>query len=283
MPDAADFQTLVRPRLAALGLAVVVLSYAVAGGGGGSTLAWLSVGSLLALFGASVMNQVLEKDTDALMRRTADRPLPAGRIGSATAAAVGLGLTAAGLAVLAATVGAATTVITAAGWVAYVAVYTPMKTRSGLATVVGAVPGAVPVLMGWSAATGGLALEAWSLFAILFLWQLPHFLAIAWMYRADYRRAGLRMLPGNDLDGSATARQVAVYGLALVPVSLLPSLVHSAGPVYFFGALILGGAYLFYGLRMGTQRTGAAARQLLRASVAYLPVLLILLVIDIRL
>ena len=144
------------------------------------------------------------------------------------------------------------------------------------------VPGAVPVLIGWAAARGQFELATWALFAILFLWQLPHFLAIAWMYRSDYARAGLQMLPGSDTDGDATARQVAGYGAALVPVSLLPTMVDLAGPAYFIGALVLGSAYLACGLDMGRKRTSASAKRLLRASVLYLPLLLGLLLVDSR-
>jgi protoheme IX farnesyltransferase len=279
---AGDLMALARPRLAVLGLLVVALSYLIADPGGlPSPQLWLVLaGSLLALCGASALNQVLERGPDALMRRTANRPLPAGRISPGGATAYGLGLTVAGLLILAATGHSLAALCAALGWAAYLFVYTPLKPRSSLSTLVGAVPGAVPVLIGWAAARGRLDAEAWALFGILFFWQLPHFLAIAWMYRADYARAGFRMLPVEAPDGGSTARQIIGYGMALVPVSLLPTLFGMAGSLYFVAALVLGLAYLGYGLHMGRQLTGQAARQLLRASVIYLPLLFVLLALD---
>ncbi len=278
----ADLVALARPRLAFLGLMMVGLSYFVAEPEpfDVTVFSLLMLGSLLALSGASVLNQVLERDSDSLMRRTAQRPLPAGRMGPGSAAAYGMGLSIAGFATLA----AGTNLLTAAwavfGWGMYLFVYTPMKRTTSFNTVVGAVPGAVPVLMGWAAAEGSLDGDAWTLFGILFLWQLPHFLAIAWMYRADYARAGIRMLPVEEPMGDATARQILGYCLALVPVSLLPTLVGMAGPLYFVGALAMGLAYLAYGLHMGRERTGTAARRLLKVSVFYLPALFALLAVD---
>jgi protoheme IX farnesyltransferase len=282
-PSTADLRALVRPRLMALGLAVILLTFAVAGGGwDAATLLALTAGSALCMSGASAANQALEWRTDALMRRTAQRPVAAGRVTAAVAWAAAAVLTAVGLAVLVAFVNPLVAWVSAAGWLSYVAVYTPMKTRSGLATVVGAVPGAVPTLIGWAAAREELSAAAWCLFAVLFLWQLPHFLAIAWMYRIDYERAGLKMLPGAGADGGATARQVATYGIALIPASVMPSLVLGAGALYFTGALLLSSAYLYTGLRMGRELTPISARRLLKASVLYLPLLFGLLVIDLH-
>jgi protoheme IX farnesyltransferase len=281
-PAPADLVALARPRLAFLGLLMVAMSFFIAeplkvdAGGFGA----LMVGSLLALCGASALNQVLERDIDGLMKRTADRPLPSGRVTPAAATAYGALLSLAGFAILAYANNGLTAGCALAGWLCYLFVYTPLKRRTSLCTVVGAVPGAVPVLMGWAAVTDRLGVDAWTLFAMLFLWQLPHFLAIAWMYRADYARAGLKMLPVEAPDGASTARQIVGYCLALVPVSLLPTLVGMASSVYFLGALILGLAYLWYGLHMGRQRTGLAARRLLRVSVIYLPLVFILLALD---
>ena len=271
-----------RPRLATLGLASVVLAYWIAGPPPGdlARLGHLVAGSLLALASGSILNQVLERGPDARMRRTADRPLPAGRVTPAAALVVGTAFLFAGLAELSVGVNGLTAACAALGIAIYLGFYTPLKRRTSFSTVVGAVPGAVPVLMGWAAARGSLDVDAWTLFAILFLWQLPHFLAIAWMYRADYERAGFRMLPIEGPDGASTARQVALYGVALLPVSLLPSVVGLSGPLYFFGALALGLAYVVFGLLLGAQRTGVAARRLLRASVAYLPLLLGLMAVD---
>lgn len=278
----SDLVALARPRLALLGLMMVGLSYFVAGPEpfDPTTFLLLLLGSMLALSGASVFNQVLERDTDGLMKRTAQRPLPAGRMTPGSAAAYGMGLSIAGFAILAAGTNLLAALCAALGWGVYLFVYTPMKRTTSFNTVVGAVPGAVPVLMGWAAAEGSLEGGAWTLFGILFLWQLPHFLAIAWMYRADYARAGVRMLPVDEPHGDATARHILGSCLALVPVSLLPTLVGMAGPLYFVGALAMGLAYLAYGLHMGRERSGSAARRLLKASVLYLPALFLLLAVD---
>ena len=171
-----------------------------------------------------------------------------------------------------------TALLGAATLAGYLFVYTPLKRVSSLATVVGAVPGAIPPVMGWTAAAGSLDAGAWALFGILFLWQLPHFLAIAWMYRDDYARAGIQMLPVVETDGSATARQIVCYGFNLIPVSIAPWMLGMAGPVYAAAALILGCAYLYYGVRAARRRDPAAARSLLLASVAYLPLLYLFLV-----
>lgn len=273
---------LARPRLAVLGLLMVVLAYFIAQPSpfDPRVFGWLLVGSSLSLAGASMLNQVLEHRADARMKRTANRPLPAGRMPLGRARAYGVAVSGIGFVVLALGVNAVTALCAVAGWAIYLFAYTPLKPRTSLNTVVGAIPGSVPVLMGWAAARGELAPEAWLLFGILFLWQLPHFLAIAWMYRVDYERAGFRMLPVEAPDGASTARQVVGACLALVPVSLLPTLVYLAGPVYFWGALALGLAYLAYGFRMGRERTGGAAKRLLRMSVVYLPALFVLLALD---
>ncbi len=278
----ANLVALARPRLAVLGLIMVVLSYVSARPPVFDAPAFvaLAAGALLTLCGASALNQVIERDADAQMKRTMGRPLPAGRISPLAATAYGLGLTIAGLVILGVGVNGLTALSAAVGWLVYVAVYTPLKPVTTLATVVGAVPGAVPVLMGWAAARDSLDLHAWTLFTILFLWQLPHFLAIAWMYRTDYARAGFKVLSTEDPSGDAVSRQVLNYGLALLPASLLPSIVGLAGHLYFFGAIVLGVAYLACGVAMARERTGIAARRLLKASVYYLPLLFALLALD---
>jgi protoheme IX farnesyltransferase len=277
-----DLVALARPRLAAFGLLVVVMAYVIAHPPDpeGWTVFHLVLGSLLVLSGASVLNQVLEREPDGLMRRTSGRPLPAGRIGTPGAAAYGVLLSLVGLAVLALGVGGLTAAAAAAGLAGYVFLYTPMKARTSLSTAIGAVPGAVPVLMGWSAARGAIDGEGWALFWILFLWQLPHFLAIGWLYRHDYRRAGFRMLSVNDPHGAVTSRQAILFMVVLLPVSLGPNLLGLAGPLYFSAALGLGLLYLGAGLAMNRERTSAAARRVLRVSVIYLPLLLILLALD---
>lgn len=283
-PVRGDLVSLVRPRLATLGLIMVVLSYVLAGPDPGLTqllrLVLLLAGSFLTLCGASVLNQLMERDLDALMRRTMARPLPAGRVQPAFALRYGLALSSLGFALLWLGVNPLTALLALMGELSYLLVYTPLKPHTSLSTVVGAWPGAVPVLMGWAGATGGLDLAAWVLFAILFLWQLPHFLAIAWMYRSDYERAGLQMLGSVDPDGDILARQVVVYGLALIPVSLLPTIIGLTGPVYFVGAVVLGIGYLVAGLHLASDRSGEAGRVLLKASVYYLPALFALMVVD---
>jgi protoheme IX farnesyltransferase len=194
--------------------------------------------------------------------------------------AVGIGLSLAGVGLLVAFVNVLTGLLALATVLLYVGVYTPLKRMTPLNTIVGAIPGAIPPVMGWTAVTGEAGLPAWVLFAILFLWQLPHFLAIAWIFRDDYRLGGFPMLPVLDPDGEATGRQVALYCAALVPVSLIPTFLGLAGPIYFFGALFLGLAFLGAGLMMAVRRQGKEARRVLLASVTYLPLLLALLVAD---
>lgn len=280
-PSPEDLLALARPRLAGLGLVVVAVSYGAARPlpFDGPRFLLTLIGSGLALLGASALNQVLERDVDARMKRTADRPLPAGRVGPGVAAAYGLALSLAGLAILL-WVEPLTALVAGLGELIYVLVYTPLKKRSSLSTIVGAVPGAVPALIGWSAATGGLERGGLTLFLLLFLWQMPHFLAIAWMYRADYERAGLRMLSTQDASGEQTAWQVLVWSVALVLVSLMPSFVGTAGLLYLAAAVLLGLYALRGALRFARTRTGTEARRLLKVSVTYLPLLLLALLVD---
>ena len=246
-----DYSALARPKLAFLSLIVVVLCYAIARPADWTwqQLVTLALGSIMALCAGSVLNQLLERDADALMKRTAGRPLPTGRLSPRTAALFAAILALAGLITIAA-VSHLAAVWAIVGLAVYAAIYTPMKRRSSLSTIVGAVPGAIPVLMGWSAARGELDLEAWVLFVLLFLWQLPHFLAIAWMYRADYERAGFRMLPNEDPSGAMMARQVVGYTLALIPVSLAPAMLGETGTLYLVGAVAAGLVYLAYSWRL---------------------------------
>lgn len=230
--------------------------------------------------GAAALNQVLERDVDARMDRTAGRPVPAGRIRSGTALAIGVGLSLLGVVWLGVRINLLTAMLSAATIVLYLAVYTPLKRRTSLNTHVGAIPGAIPPVMGWTAATGRIEPGAWVLFGVLYLWQFPHFLAIAWMYRHDYARGELPMLPVVDPQGTATGRQMALYALALLPVSLLPTVLGLAGPVYFFGALTAGLVLLAFSLRMAFSLRRENARRLLLTSVAYMPILLVLLLLD---
>jgi heme o synthase len=238
------------------------------------------LGTALVASGASCLNQFLERESDRWMERTSQRPLPAGRIEPAVALLFGVLLAVAGSTYLWFAANPLTAILGALTLLLYVAVYTPLKRHSSLCTIVGAVPGALPPVMGWTAATGALTAEAWALFSILFFWQMPHFLAIAWIYRDDYRRGGQPMLPVIDPSGGSTARQIVLYGLALLPTSLLPAALGLCGSVYFAGALVLGLGFLAVGLHTAMTRTVASARLLLRVSVAYLPALLALMALD---
>ena len=228
--------------------------------------------------GTGALNQWWERESDALMHRTEARPLPAGRIGAAPSLVFGLGLTVAGLLYLLTAVNPLSFWVGMATVASYVLAYTPLKRRTPIATFVGAIPGAAPLLLGWTAARNDLGIEAWVLFSILFLWQFPHFYAIAWMYRDDYARAGIRMLPVVEPDGDSTARQIVCYGFNLIPVSIAPWMLGMAGPVYAVAAVILGSGYLYFGVRAARQRDVGSARSLLLASVAYLPLLYLFLV-----
>lgn len=278
----SDWIELAKPRITGLVLVTTGVGYVIASGAGIEWfgLAGVLVGTGLASSGAAAMNHVVERDVDSLMRRTMNRPIPTGRISATQGLVYGLGLAIAGVAVLAWVANPATAFLAVATIALYVGVYTPLKRRTPLNTLVGAIPGAIPPVMGWTAVTGRIEPGAWVLFAILFLWQLPHFLAIAWMFRDDYARADLRMLPVVDPDGGSTGRAVALYSVALIPVSLSPTLLGMAGSVYFFGALALGLGFFGCGLAMAVRRERRGARRLLLASVTYLPALLLLLVID---
>jgi protoheme IX farnesyltransferase len=244
------------------------------------SLAHALVGIALLSSGIATLNQFMERDLDALMRRTAMRPLPSGKLSPFEAFVFGLGLTLAAEIYLALLVNPLTAVLGLCVVAGYLFLYTPLKTRTSLSTMVGAFPGAMPPLMGWTAARGEMGLEAWVLFGILFLWQFPHFLAIAWMYREDYARAGICMLPVIEPEGRITGRQIIFYTAALLPVSLLPTLLGISGGVYFFGALLLGLLFLYSSVRAALSKSRQQARRLLLASVIYLPLLFGLMVLN---
>jgi protoheme IX farnesyltransferase len=259
-------------------LLVVVTSAAgyYLGSPGGSpalALAAAAAGTALVAGGAAVLNQVYERDTDALMDRTRARPLPGGRVPASDARIFGILLAASGVAVLALTANLLAALLALATLVVYLAVYTPLKRRSAAATLVGAVPGALPPLIGWAAANGTASVGGWTLFAIVFLWQVPHFMAIAWMYRDDYRKAGFPMLAVVEPDGRRTGRQAVLYSALLVPASLTPSLAGVSGPVYFWWALALGVTLLALSMAFAKERSEASARRLFFGSITYLPLL----------
>lgn len=238
------------------------------------------VGTALVAGGTNALNQLRERDIDARMERTRRRPLPSGRISPRTAGWFAGAISISGVLYLAAAVNLLTAGLAALTLVSYVFLYTPLKRRTTLNTLIGAVPGALPIVGGWTAAGGPLDVAVAALFWILFLWQLPHFLALAWIYREDYRRGGLAMLSVVDPDGRRTGRMVLLYALALLPVSLVPSLVGLTGTVYFLGALILGAVYTGVGVALAWRVTAPRAWRVFAVSVVYLPALLALLVLD---
>jgi protoheme IX farnesyltransferase len=278
----SDYVELAKPRIVAMVLVTAFVGFYVGSERVPDYLRLLAMllGTGLAAAGTLALNQFLERDTDAMMERTRHRPLPDGRIMPREACGFGIVLTAAGLAYLAVAVNLVSAWVTALITLSYLLLYTPMKRRSSLCVLVGAVPGALPPVIGWVAARGTLELDAWVLFAILFLWQVPHTLAIACLYRDDYAKAGIQFLPVIEPDGASTNRQVISHCTALLAVSLLPTLLGLAGPVYFFVALFLGISFLASGVRLALESTLARARKLLLTSLIYLPALLLVMALD---
>jgi len=257
------------------------------------TFSWKLVCALLGIGlvsgGAAAMNQVIEREADGRMQRTRRRPIPGQRMGVIEATAIGMACILGGAAYLAVTTNVLTGILSVLTASAYVGVYTPLKTRSPICTTIGAFPGAMPPLLGWTAARGRVEWEALVLFAILFLWQFPHFHAIAWLYREDYRRAGIRMLPVVEEDGRSTVREVLAYSMMLVPVSLFPGYLHMVSGLYVIGALAFGLVFLVFSVRFArvlsgipAGESGKLARGLLRASILYLPALFALMMINSR-
>jgi protoheme IX farnesyltransferase len=279
------YLSLTKPRLVLLVLVTVAVGFLLGARARGAHAALLPLaatlaGTALVAGGAGALNQWIERDRDSRMRRTANRALPGGRLSAAEAAAFGTVLVLAGTIILLVGANLLATFFALLTFFLYLCVYTPSKRWTTLNTVIGAIPGALPPLIGWGAATGRLGVEGWTLFLIVFLWQFPHFLAIAWIYRDDYRRAGFRMLTVDDPRGRKTGRQAVSYALALLPVGLLPATVGLAGPVYFAGALLLGLWYLSEAVRFCQDAGDRRARSLLRASFVYLPSILILLLLN---
>jgi protoheme IX farnesyltransferase len=237
-------------------------------------------GTLLVAGGTAALNQYIEREMDSLMRRTAARPLPSGLLQPREVLIFGISTIVVGGAWLLLAVNWLAALVAISTSVLYLGLYTPLKTRTTLSTAVGAIPGALPPLIGWAAARGSLSLGGWVLFAILFFWQFPHFMAIAWIYREDYARAGIQMLPVVDKKGDATFRQIIMTSAILVWVSALPSVVGMAGIGYFFGALVLGMILLQVGLWANRSRTNLRAKWLMHATVAHIPILLLWLVLD---
>lgn len=278
----AVFCDLVKARLTTLVLLTTAVGFYI---GWHGAMNWFLLfntlaGTALVAAGASALNQWMERDYDAKMRRTQDRPLPSGRLQPSTVAMFGGICSVAGLIYLALAVNMLTSVLGAVTLVSYLFIYTPLKRVTWLNTAIGAIPGALPPLMGWTAAQNALTGEGWSLFAILAFWQLPHFFAIAWIYREEYAKAGFVMLPNIDAQGRQTGQQAVSNALALLIVSLCPFLFKLAGAVYLAGAVILGIGFLYCAIQFSRQMTLSRARQLFLASIIYLPLLLGLMVFD---
>jgi len=279
----ADFVALTKPRITFLVVLTALIGFVAARNGEWYLvlLARTLAGTALVAAAASALNQWVERDADALMRRTLRRPLPSHRLSPRDSVVFGVALAAGGTAYLALTVGALAGVLAAVTAASYLLVYTPLKKVTSLATVAGAVPGAIPPMIGWAAARGRLDAGAWVLFLILFFWQMPHFLALAALYRRDYARAGFRVLSVVDPDGASSGRQSVLYALALLPVSLMPAFLGMAGRLYFFGAFALGLGFLAYGVRFAL-RPGSQphAASLFHYSLLYLPALCTLMALD---
>jgi protoheme IX farnesyltransferase len=279
---AADFFELAKPRVVLMVLITAFVGFYVGSAALPDYLRLINMllGTALAAGGTLALNQFMERQSDALMQRTRHRPIPDGRVQPGEAFWFGAVVTLAGLAYLALAVNAISAWVTALITASYLLLYTPMKRKSSLCILAGAVPGALPPVIGWVAARGRLDIDAWVLFAILFLWQVPHTLAIAWLYRDDYARAGIQFLPVIDPDGSSTNRQILSHCAALLVVSLLPTLLGLAGAVYFTVAFVLGVGFLASGVRLAMESSLNGARRLLFASLIYLPVLLLMMALD---
>ena len=277
----ADYVELTKPRLNGLVVASSAAGYylGLSAAIDPMAMAQAVVGTTLVAAGAAALNQVSERDTDAMMRRTAARPLPGGRVSSFDATVFGALLSAAGIALLALGANWLSAALAAATLVIYLVVYTPMKRRTPLSTLVGAVPGALPPLIGWAAAHGSISQGGTVLFAIVFLWQIPHFMAIAWLYRDDYARARFPMLAVIDPTGRRPARQAVFFSGVLLPISLLPSFVGLAGGAYLAVAVTLGLGLLWLSIRFAADRDQASARMLFLGSITYLPLLWIAMIV----
>lgn len=278
----ADYAELTKPRVTALILMSTLVGFYLGSAAdvNFSLLLHTLLGTALVAGGTAALNQFWERAADGKMLRTKDRPLPAGRMEPWKALCFGLVLSAAGILYLGAKANVLTGLLAALTLGTYLFLYTPLKKRTPLCTLVGAFPGAIPPLIGWVAASGGFTLGAGILYLILFLWQFPHFLSIAWLYREDYARGGIIMLPVLEPEGVATGRHITLYCAALLPASLLPSLLGVTGWIYLSGALVLSAAFLHCGVRAARERTKLQARRLLQASVVYLPLVYGLMMLD---
>jgi protoheme IX farnesyltransferase len=282
---AADYWTLTKPEVNLLIGVTTAAGFSLAGAGHGngasiSGLVHTVAGTLLVASGTGTLNQLLERRFDALMRRTASRPVAAGRITPWHALVFGVVLATAGALELAVAVNRLSSVLALATMASYLLVYTPLKRKTPLCTLIGALPGAAPPLIGWAGATGALSAEAWILYSMVFLWQFPHFMAIVWMYREDYRRAGYRVVPRDKAIVPFVLYQTMIPLLVLVPLSLTPVFFGRAGLLYMATALVLGAGFIYRADQLAVHQSNAMARRLLLTSIVYLPVIFIALVLD---
>ena len=280
----AAFVELTKPRIAVMLVLTAAAGFYLGSEGSFDFLLFLNamIGIALLAFGVATLNQYIERRTDVLMNRTASRPLPTGRVTPNEALVFGILQCVVSEIYLYFLVNSLTAILGLTVIVGYVLLYTPLKTRTSASTAIGAIPGAMPPLMGWTSASDQITLGAWALFAMLFLWQFPHFLAIAWMYRDEYANAGIKMLPVVEPSGRLTARQIVLFTIMLVPVSLAPFFLGFAGPIFLFGALFLGVWFLFESSKAARAKTPLRARRLLLVSVIYLPLIFALAVLDHR-
>ena len=276
------FLELTKPRIAFLLVLTSAAGFYIASSQGFEPVLFINTMAAITLlaFGVATLNQYIERDIDVLMDRTAERPLPTRKVSPTEALVFGVVQCVAAEVYLLVAVNALTALLGLIVIVGYVFLYTPLKTRTSLSTVIGAVPGAMPPLMGWTAATGEITIVAWALFATQFLWQFPHFLSIAWLYRDQYAKAGIKMLPVVEPAGKLTARQIVLFTIMLVPVSLAPFFFHVSGIVFLIGGLLLGIWFLASSIRAAISRSDSDARKLLFASIFYLPLLFLLMLID---
>jgi heme o synthase len=276
-----DYFMLMKPELTLLSVSTAVGSAFIALHGSMQyvLLVHTLIGTILIGSAAGVLNQYIERRYDAMMKRTEQRPLPAGRVQPAEALLFGIVLGIAGLSYLAILTNWVAVTLSMVTLVSYLVIYTPLKRKTPFATIVGGIPGALPPLIGWTIVRGSVSMEAWALFFILFFWQMPHFLSLAWMYRNDYARASYRLLTVLDTTGTITGRQILVYSIALIPASLMPMVVGLTGMLYFFSMLILSFGFLAVAINFYRVRTNAAARRLFFTSLLFLPALFFLIMI----
>ena len=274
-----DYLILTKPRISTFVALTAAVGYRLAGGTDWTVLFWTLLGTTLASASSGVLNQYLERDADGLMNRTKNRPLPAGRLKPGEALLFGIACGAWGLALLAMFVNALAAILAAATITLYIAFYTPLKRVTPQSTWFGAVSGAIPPMIGWAAATGELGLGAWLLFGIQLLWQIPHFMALFWIYREDYARAGFKFAPVLDPEGGSTRIQIAIHSFSLLIASMLPTYFGVSGLTYGYGALIISSAFLLVGLRASWTLTERDTRRLFYASLAYLPAVFTLILV----